>query len=265
LTADTRKHIAAAKDLWEERSNALGPDDPETLEAVQALGNAYRAAKKYQQAQELFERLLEIRTRLAGPNDHKVQQVAGLLASVLFAMGHFTAARELQERSLAVFDEMYGIDAPISDIVAGQLQQTLSAMKEFGALRDLEERILATRRQRLGVDHLDTLRAQTSLAETLRALGDFQAAKVLDLGVVDLASQHHEDLRVVLAAELNLLRDMVNLDETEQTVAIFEKMADQAAQLPPEDAMRKEIEKRCRRADLVFRAVPGGKKFRTPT
>jgi tetratricopeptide (TPR) repeat protein len=240
--------LTLLKAEWEESLSLNGEANPSTLEALQKLGN--RDAGQLDSASQALERLVALRRSINGDLDYKSLQAITLFASVLFQKGQFSEARSLQEEALVALTEANGSDSDVVDIVARQLEESLIALNDLSALQSLEERIVAARQTRLGHLHIDTLRARSALAKTHRDAGRFDIARIIDSEVMDaaLSGGHPEDPRAAIAAGMNLARDLVGLKEVAPLQPLFERLVSLAKQLPRNDPVRKDVERRSRMA-----------------
>jgi tetratricopeptide (TPR) repeat protein len=177
---DARHGGDLASGLYQRWRDLLGPDDPDTLSAANALGNALQVMGRYREAKEIHEDALARKRRLLGNDDRRTIASAGNLANVLHHLGDHQAAKELNEEILArcrrVLDEddSYALDC------AGNLATDLRELGDVRAARELDEDTLARSRRVLGEDHPATLESADSLATDLRELGDVRAARELD-------------------------------------------------------------------------------------
>jgi tetratricopeptide (TPR) repeat protein len=222
----------------------LGEGHPDTLADMSNLAVAYREAGQFQQARVLLERALAIRRRTSDPEDYSIQRTALQLSTVLRSLGELSLARDIQEEVLANCERAYGGDNNVSLIAAGQLAETLRDQGDLGPLVDLERRIVESRCRSLGESDLETLRAMTSLAETLRAQGEYGEAKEIDTSVLNSSQRNNVENRVVIAAKLNLLKDLAGLgDFRGRDSLISEISADAKRLLPKRDPLRQDIER----------------------
>ena len=82
------------------RRKILGPEHPDTLGIMQALGVALSNLGKYSEAEALDQKAIEIESRLLGPEDIATITVTQNLAANLTGEGRFPDAEKLDRKSL---------------------------------------------------------------------------------------------------------------------------------------------------------------------
>jgi hypothetical protein len=169
-----------ASRLYQKWDDQLGPDDPWTLSAAQAVATALWKLGHHDVACRLDEDILARRRRVLGEDHPDTLVTANATAIVLRAVGRTEAARELDEDTLARRRRVLGADHPHTLVSANTTTIILRALGEIQAARELGEDTLARRRSLLGEDHPDTLVSASNLAVIMRAFGETQAARELN-------------------------------------------------------------------------------------
>jgi tetratricopeptide (TPR) repeat protein len=157
----------------------LGDDHPDTLTAMNSLGESRRHLGNLQGARDLLKQTLAARQRVLGPDHPDTLQSMSSLGETLRALGDLRGALTLHEQTLAARRRVLGPDHPDTLQSMNNLASTLRDLGDLDSARDLHEQTLTARQRVLGNDHHSTLMAMNSLALTRRALGDLQGARDL--------------------------------------------------------------------------------------
>jgi tetratricopeptide (TPR) repeat protein len=168
-----------ADQLYQKWADQLGPDDPWTLAAAQAVGIALWKLGRHDEAAQFDQDTLARRRRVLGEDHPETLVSANATAIILRQLGQMEAARELDEDTLARRRRVLGADHPQTLMSANTMTVILRGLDQNEAARDLAEDTLARRRRVLGEDHPDTLISANNLALVLRAVGQVQAARDL--------------------------------------------------------------------------------------
>jgi serine/threonine-protein kinase len=201
------------------RRATLGPDDPDTLDALEALGEATRQLGRYDDAERLHRDVLAARRRLgAAPSlvasslnnlgltldergrpadaepllreavaawrtsEADAENVAiGLnnLAAVLRHEGRAADAVPLLEESIAIRRRRVGDGHPALAPALGQLGQVFNQLGELARAEPLLRESFTIRQRVYGEDHPDTQTARNNLASLMQDLGDLAGAEAL--------------------------------------------------------------------------------------
>ncbi|MFN7978421.1 MAG: serine/threonine-protein kinase [Vicinamibacterales bacterium] len=199
------------------RRATLGPDDPDTLDSVEALGEASRELGRYDDAERLHRDVLAARRRLGAapslvassltnlgltldergkPADAEpllreavaawrtsaadAENVAiGLnnLAAVLRHEGRLADAVPLLEESIAIRRRRVGDGHPALAPALGQLGQVFNQLGDLARAEPLLRESFAIRQRVYGNDHPDTQTARNNLASLMQDLGDLGGAE----------------------------------------------------------------------------------------
>jgi serine/threonine protein kinase/tetratricopeptide (TPR) repeat protein len=161
------------------RATHLGPDHPETLEAMSSLADAHLAVNQFDRAIDLYETTLARRTETLGADHPNTLSSMNNLAFALQYIGRL-------DRVLAIFGEV--LEKRRATLGPGH-PDTLTSMnnlawayQEAGQLDralPLYEETLTRRKQTLSPDHPDTLTSMDNLAWGYRASGRFDEAIAL--------------------------------------------------------------------------------------
>jgi serine/threonine protein kinase/Tfp pilus assembly protein PilF len=157
----------------------LGPEDPETLEALQSLASTLHEQGKLGEAEALFRQALEARRRVLGPEHADTFAVVNNLALVLQDEGQFTEAEPLFREASAYCHRVFGPEHPNTLSVLDNLGQLLQRLGKFDEAESLLRQTLEVRRRVLGREHPLTLVTLNNLATLLDERGDLPQAEVL--------------------------------------------------------------------------------------
>ena len=160
--------LSAAVEVIED---VLGTDHPDTLMVRNNLAFAYRSVGRFDEAIELYERVLADQERVLGPDHPDTLTVRNNLAFAYHSAGRFGEAIELFERVLADQERVLGPDHPGTLTTRNSLAGAYEDVGRFGEAIELFERVLADQERVLGPDHPDTLNARDNLALAYDAVG----------------------------------------------------------------------------------------------
>jgi CHAT domain-containing protein len=152
------------------------PDSIELAGAHLALGDAYAALGKYEEAHAAYQRALELREAKVGPENRELVPMLAEYGLFLTKIGEFDLARQLLTRGVRIAlrdtvpHSLYleGTEARLSTLEdqAGNLSESI----------EWAQRAYVHARQSAGESSIATIRARTILAYRLREIGDPAAA-----------------------------------------------------------------------------------------
>ncbi len=181
------------------RSQALGRDHADTLNAMNSLAVGYSADGKLELALQLHEKTLRDRKTKLGPEHPDTLTSMNNLALAYLAAGKLNIALPLFEQTLKLMKTTLG---PEHAVTLRSMNNLAGAYKDAGKLEmalTLLRETLRLQTLNLGVEHRDTLRTMNGLAEAYHAAGKLELAlpileKTLDLRRATLGSNHPETL-----------------------------------------------------------------------
>ncbi|HEY1986460.1 MAG TPA: serine/threonine-protein kinase [Terracidiphilus sp.] len=204
-----------ARQAYDIQSKLYGAQSPRAAEALRLLASSYRDAEKFENAEPLFRRLLQIRQTASGPNsipledayadlgeclylenqnteaetmlraalaiDQQHQSATGFkvrsyLALIIERRDSFPEAAQLLSESVEIARRYEGVDSPNYAI---SLHNLGSAQIDAGNLAQAEatlREVLKIRIKVLGNDHPDTAYTLNNLAFVLLEKGDWASA-----------------------------------------------------------------------------------------
>jgi serine/threonine protein kinase/tetratricopeptide (TPR) repeat protein len=248
------------------RRGQLAADDPQTLNAMAHLAQAYQGAGQTRDALRLHEQIFALRKARLGPNDTETLWTMNRLASTLHGLGRLAEAVPLYEEGLMRAKTALGPDHSDTLIYMSYLCIGYRDAGRWAEALPLAQATLELDRAKLGAHHPDTLAAMNHLATILHHVGRFaEAAKLqqetLELRKTILRPDHPETLNSAnnlaavyldtgrLAEALPLLENALKIERTQEgadhpyTLAIMANLANAyrlAGRLPEACALYQE-------------------------
>lgn len=111
--AAARGDYATAESIWGHAMTVLeqkGESNPNYTYALDGLGKAFTAQKKFSQAELTFARSLKLKEAIFGVVSIEVAKTCNLLAAVFYAQGRYTETEALGERALSIYEKKLGRD-----------------------------------------------------------------------------------------------------------------------------------------------------------
>jgi eukaryotic-like serine/threonine-protein kinase len=158
------KAVETFTTAWTVREDALGPDDPNTLNSRNNLAVSYRAAGRTSEAIALNEQTLKLRTSKLGPDHPDTLITRDNLAGAYFAAGRTSEAIAMHEETLGLMTSNLGPDHPSTLSNRASLAVAYHAAGRTSEAIAMEEVNLKLRIAKLGPDHPCTLRSRDNLA-----------------------------------------------------------------------------------------------------
>jgi CHAT domain-containing protein/Tfp pilus assembly protein PilF len=152
----------------------LGPNHPETLNALSNLGGMYQEQGDYAKAEPLYLRALAIREKAFGPGDSNVAISFNNLAVLYRSKGDYEKAEPLYLSALAIFERVFGPDNPNFASSLNNLAIFYESQERYAQAESLYQRALTIREKALGPEHPDTGHSLMNLGRfytLLRAYG----------------------------------------------------------------------------------------------
>ena len=201
----------ALEEALEERRRLVGPDAPETLETLQALGEVCHEGGDNERSRTLLEESLERHRRVYGDEHARTARVLHALGAVV-AGRDLEKAGELWRRSLEIRRAALPAGHP-------DLAESLSSIagyhysrREYPRARDLWREALAVFSRQEDRRHPINIAIRSDLASVLGVLNRHGEAEALQLEAVDIARQ-------VLGPESATVANLLNNLGTIQAIA----------------------------------------------
>ncbi|MCL4220657.1 MAG: serine/threonine-protein kinase [Phycisphaerales bacterium] len=142
----------------------VGPEDPDTLDAINALGILFTHMQRREEAEALYREVFERRRDTLGPDAQATLQAANNRASNLVGLGQVEEAVEILVDTLARQERVLGPDHAETMQSMGNLGAACVELGRIDEARSIYQRLLERRRSVLGADHPDTLTSLANLA-----------------------------------------------------------------------------------------------------
>ncbi len=162
-----------------------GKQDDETMAASNALALALRGAKRWDDAIEVGQQVLDTVQQVARPNDTRLIIYTNNLGWIYDGMGNFAEAERLYRKTLAIADESGNADFPDTFQAAQNLTRLLYKQKRFQDALDVAQLNLKARRRILPSNHpsiwataqavIDSQASLNLFADAERVLQDFMS------------------------------------------------------------------------------------------
>src|SRR5687768_14236639 len=187
----------------------LGAADLRLATSLANLAQLKLRQRKYDDADRLFRRSLQIRESTLGPDHASLVQTVNGLAAVCYARGDIDAAEPLFQRALSITERRLGAQHP--DIVTSLNSLARIAFKrnDYSAAGPLLERLLVMKESTVGPDHPEAAPILGSLVKVRVAEGALDEAERLARRVVSIRESEQPPSEMALAASLELLGDVL--------------------------------------------------------
>lgn len=198
LFQEAQVQIQRALDL---RRGVLGPEHPDTVSSMYALGDLDARAGRYGPAEALLNQVLEIRRRLRGDRDPDTLAAMGTLAGLaqLVQGGDSMRIEPMIKRVLDVQRSVLGEAHPDTLAMMNNLASQYVNQGKYGQAEDLYKKALNIKRRVMGEEHPSTLMSMSSLGVVYRYQGKYEEAETLLASAVKmrqrvLGAEHQESL-----------------------------------------------------------------------
>jgi serine/threonine protein kinase/Tfp pilus assembly protein PilF len=172
--AQAERHALRA---WQLLRDTLGPEQTETLMAMNNLAVVYAKEGKLDEARKLNEEVLQIRQRIFGPDGVNTLGSMSNLAEVLVLQGRLEEARKLHEQILQSRRRTLGPDHPETLQSMMNMAHVLYAQGHLEPARQLLEDALAKEHRVHHRDYPIRVGLTNHLAEVLRKLGRHEESR----------------------------------------------------------------------------------------
>jgi tetratricopeptide (TPR) repeat protein len=198
------RSIEAARLALDLRTEHLGTEDHQTLQARNNYGLALCSAGRWTEAEAVLRVVVEQRTRILGPNDLNTHTSAVNLADALSRMGRHAEAEPLLSAALVAFKSRPNPDDNNTEAALSHLAVCFD--KGLDRREDaarLYREALALKRRLYGEDNATVWRAAMNLAGVLRKLGETAEAESLfgqaTEGLCRTLGEDHPDAMIALS------------------------------------------------------------------
>lgn len=220
LAAEAKALRAQANQLWEEGEKqavialnqkavalyeqSLGPDNPDTAEALQALGIALQHVGRHAEARSAHEQALAIRKRVLGAQHADTADSLLYLGDTLLSLHKPAEAEPHVKDGLAVVRRVHGEKHATTAAALAQMASLCFALGDYPNARRFQEQAFKIREEVSGKKHEETANAQMWLGAMLWRMGDYdEARRHLEQAVA--VFQEQKGGRAATARALNFL------------------------------------------------------------
>jgi CHAT domain-containing protein/Flp pilus assembly protein TadD len=134
---------------------------------------------KYNQAESLYKRSLEIGEKALGSNHPDVATSLNNLAGLYYSQGNYSAAEPLYKRSLSIREKALGSNHPDVATSLNNLAGLYYSQGNYSAAEPLYKRSLSIKEKALGSNHPDVAGSLNNLALLYSDQGNYSAAEPL--------------------------------------------------------------------------------------
>ena len=225
--------LSAAVEVIED---VLGTDHPDTLMVRNNLAFAYRSVGRFDEAIELYERVLADQKWVLGPDHPNTLTTRSNLAGAYRSVGRFDEAIELFEWVLADRVRVLGPDHPKTLTTCNNLAVAYHSAGRFDEAIELFEWVLADRVRVLGPDHPKTLTTCNNLAVAYHSAGRFdEAIELYERVLADQERVLGPDHPDTLITRNNLAGAYHSAGRFDEAIELYERvLADQERVLGPD-------------------------------
>jgi tetratricopeptide (TPR) repeat protein len=163
---------------------------------------------RYNEAEELFEQVMETRKRVLGDEHPDTLASMANLASTYWNQGRWKEAEELNMQVIETRKRVLGDEHPSTLTSMNNLALTYRDQGRWKEAEELNMQVIETRKRVLGDEHPDTLTSMANLASTYRNQGRWKEAEELQANELEICS------RVLGNEHPDTLTSMANLAST---------------------------------------------------
>ena len=181
------------------------PEHPIVLASLSNLASLYFRLGTYDQAEPLFQQVLDIKEKTLGPEHPDLATWLNNLAGLYQSQGKYEAAEPLYIRALAIQERTLSPDHPGLATTLNNLGLLYDSQGKYEAAEPLYVRALAIREKVLGPDHPDLATTVNNLALLYGSQGKYESAEPLYVRALAIIE------RVLGPDHPNLARGLNNL------------------------------------------------------
>ena len=137
------------------------------------------AQGRYDEAEPLYQKALEIRKRELGEDHPDTATSYNNVAANLNAQGRYDEAEPLYKKALEICEKVLGEDHPSTAASYNNVAYNLDAQGRYGEAEPLFQKALEISKKVLGEDHPDTATSYNNVAANLNAQGRYGEAEPL--------------------------------------------------------------------------------------
>jgi non-specific serine/threonine protein kinase/serine/threonine-protein kinase len=175
----------AYRRVYEARSELLGADHADTVDAQQFLGYLLMRLKRFEEAEEILDEAMDIEERERGFLQAGWLKAATARAAVHRERQQYSEAARLLEQVLENTDGVWEEDLPRVSVTRRLLAMCYERLERFDEAVALHSRVIEVQRRVLGDDHFQTLQSMHNLGITLILKGGFEEAATVYQDVLE--------------------------------------------------------------------------------
>jgi non-specific serine/threonine protein kinase/serine/threonine-protein kinase len=157
--------------------NALGADDPDTLESQRGLAAVYTRMDRYAEATPLLQDALAGYRARFGDTNTKTLDATTALAVMYLEQEKYADAEAMLKPVLPITEKLLGSEHPNTLVIVSNLGSAIRNQNRNEEARPYYQRVLDTNLRLHGPDHYLTVSGESNLARLLRDTGDLTAAE----------------------------------------------------------------------------------------
>jgi eukaryotic-like serine/threonine-protein kinase len=158
-------------------SSAMGPENPETLNAMKLLAWSLFQQGQLAEAERLQRRVLEIQRRVLGPENLDTLDSMGDLAMIVGEAGNLAEAEKLNREELEKKKHLLGPEASNTLVAMDNLATVLARESQLAEAEKLEQETLEIQLRVFGSENLRAISSMINLAGIQMDEGRYEEAE----------------------------------------------------------------------------------------
>jgi|GEM_PF-5587028 len=184
------------------------------------LGNTLRNVGKYREAQDYYQRALDVIEVQETPNKNLKSTLLSNMGVAFRQIGEFAKAIGYQEQVLKINQDIYGDHHPETAIVISNLSVNYLELGHFQTVVDKLKKVIPILELFLGPKHLDVATAYNTLGMAYGGLGDYEQATKYQLKTLEIEKEvldsNHQRLAITYNNLATLLQQNGQLLDAKQ-------------------------------------------------
>jgi tetratricopeptide (TPR) repeat protein len=193
--------LKAARSAYETNQNC----DRYLAALLNDLGGSYQTRGKYDSAEPLYQRALDIHERQLGADHPHTARSLNNLANLYYSQGKYESAEPLYQRALDIYERQLGIDHPHTATSLNNLANLYESQGKYESAEPLYQRALDICERQLGADHPYTATSLNNLAALYQSQWKYESAEPLYQSALDMRERQLGADHPDTAASLNNL------------------------------------------------------------
>ena len=181
------------------------PDSPLLASLYNSLGKAYKDAVRYTEAEEPYQKALELYEHQLGKEHSDVAFTLNELAELYKLQGKYSKAEPMYLRSLEILEHQLGEDHLSVASSLNNLALLYESQGKYSEAEPLYLRSLEIRELQLGADHSDIAQSLNNLALLYASQGKYSEAEPMYLRSLEILERQLGEDHLPVANSLNNL------------------------------------------------------------